>query len=41
MQYESPISSGKKDMVKVKVFVHASDVDAGADTRAMTFVSAR
>ena len=32
MQYESPITSGKKVMAKVKVFVHASD----ADTRAMT-----
>ena len=50
MQYESPISSGKKVMAKVKVFVHASnadaDADADADTRAMTlaprtFVPAR
>ena len=40
VQYESPISSGKKVMAKVKVFVHASnadaDADADADTRAMT-----
>ena len=46
MQYESPISSGKKVMAKVKVFVHASNADADADTRAMTlapqtFVPAR
>ena len=40
MQYESSISSGKKVMGKVKVFVHAShadvDADADADARAMT-----
>ena len=42
MQYESPISSGKKVMAKVKVFVHAShadadtDADTNADGRAMT-----
>ena len=36
MQYESPISSGKKVMAKVKVFVHASHADADADGRAMT-----
>ena len=42
MQYESLISSGKKVIAKVKVFVHASnaEADAGADadtdTRAMT-----
>ena len=38
VQYESPISSGKKVMAKVEVFVHASnaDADADADTRAMT-----
>ena len=42
MQYESHISSGKKVMAKVKVFVHAfnvdadTDADADADTRAMT-----
>ena len=52
MQYEIPISHGKKVMAKVKVFVHASnadadaDADAVADTRAMTlaprtFVPAR
>ena len=50
MQYESPITSIKKVMAKVKVFVHASnadaDADADADTRAMTlapqtFVPAR
>ena len=50
VQYESPISSGKKVMAKVKVFIHASnadaDGDADADTRAMTlaprtFVPAR
>ena len=32
MQYESSITSGLKDMAKVKVFVHATD----ADGRAMT-----
>ena len=32
MQYESPITSGLKDMAKVKVFVHTTD----ADSRAMT-----
>ena len=36
MQYESPISSGKKVMAKVKDFVHASNEDADMDTRAMT-----
>ena len=48
VQYESPLSSGRKDMVMVKVFVHASNADAyaDADTRAMTlaprtFVPAR
>ena len=46
MQYESPITSGKKVMDKVKVFVHASHADADADGRAMTlapwtFVMAR
>ena len=50
VQYESPISSDKKVMAKVKVFVHASnadaDEDADMDTRAMTlaprtFVPAR
>ena len=44
VHYESSISSGKKVMAKVKVFVHASNADA--DTRAMTlaprtFVPAR
>ena len=34
MQYESPITSGKKVMAKVKVFVHALHADA--DGRAMT-----
>ena len=50
VQYESPISSGKKVMAKVKVFVHASNADADADTDAdnkamtlapRTFVPAR
>ena len=50
VQYKSPISSGKKVMAKVQVFVHASnadaEADADADTRAMTlaprtFVPAR
>ena len=41
MQYESSISSGKKVMAKVKVFVHALNTDADADNRAMTFVPAR
>ena len=38
MQYESPITSGKKVVAKVKVFVHATDADADADTdgRAVT-----
>ena len=36
MQYESPISSGKKVMNKVKVFVHATAADADTDARAMT-----
>ena len=41
MQYESPITSGKKVMAKVKVFVH-SDADARAMTLApQTFVLAR
>ena len=34
VQYESSISSGKKVMAKVKVFVHATDADA--DGRAVT-----
>ena len=34
VQYESPISSGKKVMAKVKVFVHATDADA--DGKAVT-----
>ena len=42
MQYESPISSGKKVMAKVKVFVHASNADTRAMTLApRTFVLAR
>ena len=36
VQYESPVTSGLKVMAKVKVFVHAIDVDADADGRAMT-----
>ena len=36
MQYESPISSGKQVMAKVKVFAHATDADADADSRAVT-----
>ena len=43
MQYESPITSGKKVMSKVKSFcprTHAdADADADADTRAMTLAS--
>ena len=34
VQYESSISYGKKVMVNVKVFVHASNADADADTDA-------
>ena len=37
--YESPVSSGRKDMAKVKKFVHAhvnADEDTDTDTRAMT-----
>ena len=34
MQYESCITSGLKDMTKVKVFVHTAEADA--DGRAMT-----
>ena len=30
MQYESSITSGLKDMAKVKVFVHATDTDGRA-----------
>ena len=41
MQYKSPITSGKKVMSKVKVYVHA-DADARAMTLApRTFVRAR
>ena len=40
MQYESPITSGKKVMAKDKVFVHASHADADADGRAMTLALA-
>ena len=36
MQYESSITSGLKDMAKVKVFVHATDAEADADGMAMT-----
>ena len=32
MQYESPMSSGKKVMAKVKVFVHATDAHSRAVT---------
>ena len=39
VQYESPINSGKKVMGKVKVFVHASNADADADTRAIYDIS--
>ena len=35
-QYESSITSGKKVMAKVKVFVHASNAETYADTKAMT-----
>ena len=35
-QYESSVSSGKNVMAKVKVFVHISNADVDADTRAMT-----
>ena len=43
---KASISSDKKIMAKVKVFVHASNADTDADTRAMTlapriFVPAR
>ena len=34
MQYESSITSGLKDMAKVKVFVHATDTDGRAMTLA-------
>ena len=37
MQYEISITSGKKVMAKLKVFVHAhADADIDADTRAIT-----
>ena len=36
MQYESSITSGLKDMAKVKAFVHATDADVDTDSRAMT-----
>ena len=41
VQYESSISSGKKVMVKVKVFVHATDAvaEADADGRAVTLAN--
>ena len=39
MQYESPITSGLNVMAKVKVFVHASHADTGADGRAMTLAT--
>ena len=48
VQYASSISYGKKVMAKAKVFVHVSNADADADTRAIpmtlaprTFVPAR
>ena len=46
MKYESSIFNDLKVMTKVKVFVHAANVDADADDRAMTlaprtFVPAR
>ena len=46
MKYESSIFNGLKVMVKVKVFVHATNADADAETKAMTlsprtFVTAR
>ena len=36
VQYKSPITTGKKVMAKVKVFVHAIDADADADADADT-----
>ena len=40
MQYENSITSGKKVIAKVKIFVHASnadtDTDPDTDIRAMT-----
>ena len=36
MQYERSITSGLEIMAKVKVFAHASNTDADADSRAMT-----
>ena len=36
MKYESFLFYGLKVMAKVKVFVHAANVDADADGRAMT-----
>ena len=36
LQYESHITSGLEVMAKVKVFIHATDADANADSRAMT-----
>ena len=35
VQYENSITSGKKGIAKVKVFVHTSNADADADNRAM------
>ena len=35
MQYENPIISGLKVMVKVKVFVHALDADVGGRAMAL------
>ena len=37
--YKSPITSGKKVMATVKVFVRATDADADADGRAVTLAS--
>ena len=40
MKYESSILDGLKVMDKVKVFVHASNADTDADTRATSMTLA-
>ena len=37
MKYENFIFNGLKVIAKVKVFVHAANVDVDANARAMTF----
>ena len=39
MKYESSIFKGLKVMAKVKVFVHATNANTDADTRAVTLAT--